>query len=180
MSNDSLNELFYDSSFVSQETGRYCITVETALRLIAEHVAAQIEAMRALKSSDKAVDMTRILHDRAIDKCIAIVIGGESCARPGEPHAAVPPPALTSEISVITPRSNSLPDLLDALEIHLVDYPTPENIHMQRKYLSDIRQHHLKPVYSVDACEKALAKIWDNNPKIEDVVALVLETAGLS
>lgn len=43
----------------------------------------------------------------------------------------------------ISPRSNSLLDLLDAMENHLVDYPTPENIHMQRKYLSDIRQHHV-------------------------------------
>jgi hypothetical protein len=35
----------------------------------------------------------------------------------------------------------SLNQILKALESHLVDYPTPENIHMQRKYLSDIRQH---------------------------------------
>jgi Restriction alleviation protein Lar len=52
----------------------------------------------------------------------------------------------------ISPRSNSLADLLDALENHLVDYPTPANIHMQRKYLLDIRQHHVAVAQQPDAC----------------------------
>lgn len=89
-----------------------------------------------------------------------------------------------SEISVLTPRSSSLPDLLDALEIHLVDYPTPENIHMQRKYLSDIRQHHLKPV------SVSLQKAWEDfdrlshhsstKKKFKDALGKTLDAAGVA
>lgn len=95
------------------------------------------------------------------------------------------------EISVITPHSNSLPDLLDALEIHLVDYPTPENIHMQRKYLSDIRQQHIKPVsVSLESLTQKAAVEYNRvsqieyvddcwQPSLRHAIKAVLDVAGV-
>lgn len=48
----------------------------------------------------------------------------------------------------------SVDALIDSLESHLVDYPTPENIHMQRKYLSDIRQHFAEQLVMGDVSHR--------------------------